>query len=547
MTPEELELKTNGNYTSLYYAAQSKIVTIAEEMVKKNRNLPLIPKDDIQVLPLYAAIKTGNRDMVSYLYSVTSIKDMDSADLIQLLNATISTDLYDTSHKILNTLKLTTEEKELHLWSPLKLLARKPSGIGNKSQPSVWERCLNSCFRGRFCNKAMMKASAHQLVDRLLKELREDKNFSTLVPQYKLLVVEAAKVGNVEFLIILIRSYPHLIWEFDEEYGTLFHVAIKHRQERVFTLIYELGVLKDNLASLYAEGNKSMLHLVEELPSSDRLNIVSGAALQMQRELLWFREIEKIVPKSSVNGPIGPEEKPPRDIFVKTHEELQKNGEQWMRNTANSCMVVAALIATVVFPAAFTVPGGNNQETGIPMFLETIWFTVFFVSNAVAMLFSSSSILVFLSILTSRYTENDFLRSLPRRLAWGLTTLVISIVGMLIAFIAACFLVFKSKNSVMIRIIIVAVPVVPISLFVILHFRLWFDIVQSAFCSKRFLFKTHNRLFIPSQQRLHTTETKNDNQTGHNDINQVRFTSPTTSHPIPLGGIRPNYEQGSSV
>ncbi|KAF5444705.1 hypothetical protein F2P56_033815 [Juglans regia] len=151
----------------------------------------------------------------------------------------------------------------------------------------------------------------------------------------------------------------------------------------------------------------------------------------MQRELLWFQEIEKIVPKSSVNGPIGPEEKPPRDIFVKTHEELQKNGEQWMRNTANSCMLVAALIATVVFPAAFTVPGGNNQETGIPIFLETSWFT--------------------------------------------------------------------------------------------------------------------NRLFIPSQQRLHAMETKNDNQTGHNDRNQVRFTSTTTSHPIPLGGIRPNYEQGSSV
>ncbi|KAG2663324.1 hypothetical protein I3760_16G023700 [Carya illinoinensis] len=512
MVPEDLELKTKGNYTSLYYAAQSEIVTIAEEMVKKNKNLPLIPEDDIQVLPLYAAIKTGNRDMVSYLYSVTPIEILASADLIQLLNATISTDLYDVALKILDTLKLAPAEKE-YLWFPLKLLARKPSGIGNKSQPSVWERCLNSCVKGWFCNKAMMQASAHQLVDRLLKQLGEDKNFSTLLPQLKPLVVEAAKVGNVEFLIILIRSYPDLIWEVDEEYGTLFHVAIKHRQERVFNLIYEIGVLKDNLASLYAEGNKSMLHLVEELPSSDRLNIVSGAALQMQRELLWFQEIEKIVPKSYVNGP---EEQPPRDIFVKTHEKLLKNGEEWMRNTANSCMLVAALIATVVFPTAFTVPGGNNQETGIPMFLETNWFTVFFGSNAIAMLFSSSSILIFLSILTSRYTEKDFLISLPLRLALGLTTLVISIVGMLIAFIAACFLVFKSKKCVPIRIIIVAVPAIPISLFGILHYRLWFDIFLSAFCSKRFLFRSQNRLFNSKPASL-ALEIMNGNQTGHND------------------------------
>ncbi|XP_035541949.1 ankyrin repeat-containing protein ITN1-like [Juglans regia] len=495
MTPKELELTTNQNCTALYFAAQSEIVTIAEEMVKKNRNLPSIFPDCIYNLPLFVAIvSTGNRDMVSYLYSVTPIDGLASADLMQLLMASISSDLYDTALKILDTLKLEHEEKKL-LWDPLEMLARKPSEIiGNKSRPSVWEKCLNSCFRGRFCNKAMMQASAHHLVYCLWKELG-DENFSSTAVQYHMqLLREAAQVGNVEFLVILIRSYPDLIWQVDVGYGTLFHVAIKHRQERVFNLIYEIGVLKGNLATVYEPKRSSdMLHLAGELPSSDRLNIVSGAALQMQRELLWFQEIEKIVPKSYVNMK-NRKGKAPRDIFVKTHEELQKNGEKWMKGTANSCMLVAALIATVVFPAAFTVPGGNNQETGIPIFLESNWFTVFFISDAVAMLFSSSSILVFLSILTSRYTEKDFLVSLPRRLAIGLSTLLISIIGMLIAFTAACFLVFKGKTGVPIR-IIVGAPAVPISLFVILHYALWLDIFRSAFCSKRFLFRSQNMLF----------------------------------------------------
>ncbi|XP_040998947.1 ankyrin repeat-containing protein At5g02620-like [Juglans microcarpa x Juglans regia] len=458
MTPEQLEVKTKpSNCTALYFAAQSEIVTIAEVMVKKNKYLPLIPKDAIEFLPLYAAIKTGNRDMVSYLYSVTPIQELNSLDHINLLNATISTDLYDMAHKILDILKPAPEEKK-YLWLSLEMLAKKPSEIGSKSQPSAWERRLNSCFSGRFCNKALMQASAHHLVDRLWKRLIEDDTYFSPTAvghdQHMMkLVVEAAKVGNVEFLIILIRSYPDLIWQVDEEYGSLFHVAVKHRQERVFNLIYEIGVLKDNLASLYAEGNKSMLHLAGELPSTDRLNIVSGAALQMQRELLWFQEIEKIVPKSLIDD-TNKKGETPRDIFARTHEELQKNGEEWMKNTANSCMVVAALIATVVFPAAFTVPGCDNQETGIPIFLESNWFTLFLVSDAVAMLFSSPSILVFLTILTSRYTEKDFLKSLPLRLALGLAMLLISIVGMLIAFSAACFLVFKSKTSVPIRIIV---------------------------------------------------------------------------------------------
>ncbi|XP_042964508.1 uncharacterized protein LOC122298705 [Carya illinoinensis] len=144
MEPKQLELKANNGRTmALYFAAQTKIVKIAEVMVKKNKKLPSIfPKASIKNLPLYAAIVTGNRDMVSYLYSVTPIEDLVSSDRIKLLKAAISTDLYDTALKILNTF----EEKKLHFWSdPLKMLARKPSEIGSKSQPSLWERCLYSC------------------------------------------------------------------------------------------------------------------------------------------------------------------------------------------------------------------------------------------------------------------------------------------------------------------------------------------------------------------------------------------------------------------
>lgn len=73
----------------------------------------------------------------------------------------------------------------------------------------------------------------------------------------------------------------------------------------------------------------------------------------------------------------------PKELFRATHKNLQKAGEKWMKKTAKSCMLVATLIATVVFTAAFTVPGGN-QERGLPIFLESNLFTVFFVSDAVA-------------------------------------------------------------------------------------------------------------------------------------------------------------------
>ena len=118
----------------------------------------------------------------------------------------------------------------------------------------------------------------------------------------------------------------------------------------------------------------------------------------------------------------------PWDLFTTEHENLRRDGEKWMKDTANNCMLVATLITTVVFTTAFTVPGGNNQDTGIAIFHTTKWFRVFFISDAIALVFSSSSILMFLSILTSRFTEMDFLVSLPSKLVLGLTTLFFPIV-----------------------------------------------------------------------------------------------------------------------
>lgn len=95
----------------------------------------------------------------------------------------------------------------------------------------------------------------------------------------------------------------------------------------------------------------------------------------------------------------------PSDLFTKAHQGLQEAGEKWMKDISNSCMIVATLIATVVFAAAFTLPGGENQQTGPPVLLGSNWFMVFFRSDAIAFISSTTSISIFLSILTSRYTE----------------------------------------------------------------------------------------------------------------------------------------------
>ncbi|PWA96999.1 ankyrin repeat-containing domain, PGG domain protein [Artemisia annua] len=133
-------------------------------------------------------------------------------------------------------------------------------------------------------------------------------------------------------------------------------------------------------------------------------------------------------------------------VFTREHRELVTEGEKWIKATAESYTITAALIITIVFAAAITVPGGNNQDTGIPTFSNNKAFTIFAISDAISLFTSTTSLLMFLSILTARFSEEYFLFNLPTKLIIGLATLFISTTAMIVAFGATLFLVFLSKQ-----------------------------------------------------------------------------------------------------
>ncbi|KAK0608041.1 hypothetical protein LWI29_024639 [Acer saccharum] len=173
----------------------------------------------------------------------------------------------------------------------------------------------------------------------------------------------------------------------------------------------------------------------------------------------------------------------PRELFTIEHKKILYSGEEWMKNTAKSCMVVATLIATVVFSTAFTVPGDNNEKIGIPLRLMETAFRVFAISDAIAFSSSSISIIMFLSILTSGYIEMDFQRFLPLKLMVGLCALFISVIAMMITFSSTFFLVYHEKSN-SIPIVTFMFVSVLITLFVILQYPLLRDIIYTAYRSR---------------------------------------------------------------
>lgn len=128
------------------------------------------------------------------------------------------------------------------------------------------------------------------------------------------------------------------------------------------------------------------------------------------------------------------------DLFEETHADQHKKAQKWVKETAGSCSTLSILVATVVFTAAFTVPGGND-DYGFPHFLRVPLFYVFAVMDVISLALSLSSFVMFLSVLTSTFEPDDFLRSMPRKMGAGFFFLFVSVLTSMVTFSAALLLI----------------------------------------------------------------------------------------------------------
>ncbi|KAF9599588.1 hypothetical protein IFM89_001084 [Coptis chinensis] len=172
----------------------------------------------------------------------------------------------------------------------------------------------------------------------------------------------------------------------------------------------------------------------------------------------------------------------PQEVFAMNHKDLAKAGEHWMKETAGACITVAILVATVVFAAAFTVPGGLDNDTGAPYFKDSNLLMFFIISDTLSLFTSCTSLLMLIAIFTSsRYREEDFLISLPKKWIIGVTTLLISIASMMVAFCASLFIVLHHSRFAWVAIPCTLLASVPLTLFILLQFPLLVEVVSSTY------------------------------------------------------------------
>ncbi|XP_026425181.1 uncharacterized protein LOC113321480 isoform X2 [Papaver somniferum] len=395
---------------------------------------------------------------------------------------------------------------------PDNLNYTKADGSSKVSSSDIYKGIIMSYLtRANVVKRLYNQKLVHQQATALIKQMLVEISRSTTLLQFlndnPNIMNMAIKHGIIEFIAECLELNANL--NFDWISGeTMIKRAIIERNEMIVNLIFKFGDklgLKIYLAAGLDKDQNTLLHYAAKLAPLSKLSLVSGAALQMQREMQWFKGVESVLWEShryerNKTGETA------QLIFTAEHKDLVKEGRDWLKDTSGSCMIVGALIATVSFAAAFTVPGGNfsdsnNPMEGTPIFLGKSAFTVFAVSDALAFFSSITSVLMFLAIYTSRFAEIDFLKSLPQNLILGLATLFISMAALLVGFGASLFIVVGSRFA-QALIPITLFSCCPLGFFAMMQIPLFVEMVHSTYWGS--LFREHRYIDLSSM--------KNDNK-----------------------------------
>ncbi|THG13995.1 hypothetical protein TEA_022768 [Camellia sinensis var. sinensis] len=270
-------------------------------------------------------------------------------------------------------------------------------------------------------------------------------------------ILIAAKNGIRELVEKNLHLFPEAMYDTNPEGKNVMHIALENRKIEVYKALTDWTLIKDLLHHNDKTGNNALHHAarVGKYPPW----MAPKAVLKMQYEIKWFESIKRPLPKNMLAHQNN-EGKTPYQTFMETHEDLVKNDTDWLMKTTDSCTLVAALIATVAFATSASLPGGINGDNGEPFLQQDRMFEVFAISSLVALCFSLTAVLMFLSILTS-HEAMDFHVYLPRKLLIGLTALFISIASMLVSFCGGHFFVLRKivKQAQVVEYLVAFLPV----------------------------------------------------------------------------------------
>ncbi|XP_035545899.1 uncharacterized protein LOC118348406 [Juglans regia] len=412
---EGLAMHDCDGFTALISAAVLGKCRMAECMLQKYPDLISIRDSKRNRLPVAWAIEFRQREMARRLYNLTREEDMIPQDNDQEIQYTNTATLINNAIYI-GALGMRTpssapapiSETRLNVSNREQRQSNIHEDQNNRSVLSATFRyivsgVLNLCGITQLMEMKKIHVQYNELISQMCSVISESNTQQRKKGQVNGAILKAAENGNFVLVSKMLEADPQLLWIRDDIKGNnIFMLSVLHRHEKIFSILYGLDTMKTYFTCLQDVDRNSILHMAGMIDQeSTRVNQIQGTAFQMQRELQWFKEVERIVYPQFKETTNKLDRLTARQLFTKNHIDMKKKGEKWMKGTALSCTVVGALIITSMFAVAFRQPQDGNNDPRLLM--------LFIISDALSLFSSSTSVLMFLGILTSRYAEEDFL------------------------------------------------------------------------------------------------------------------------------------------
>ncbi|KAB1220606.1 hypothetical protein CJ030_MR3G015859 [Morella rubra] len=277
-------------YTALARATSSGDFQMIQCMIDKNPKLVSIPEKSVGSILVVISMCFDSKELSHYLYLRTPLMDLEPEKGHQGASL-ISFAIY--------TLTLDREQR-----SPLYVLASKaslcfgsagftPSTLSPTKSKSTfgklaWFDIVEKVFK-QLSEMKLLHVQSQELLSRICKPIStlnaEARNNGGVYAA----IFRAIKEGNFEFVYKIVRANPDLLYAIEyPTKRTIFMLAVLHRQAKIFSLIYELQQIKTSLSGSDSSYN-NILHMAGIFTMSTPIQHIRGAALQMQRELQWFK------------------------------------------------------------------------------------------------------------------------------------------------------------------------------------------------------------------------------------------------------------------
>ncbi|XP_034698727.1 uncharacterized protein LOC117924244 isoform X2 [Vitis riparia] len=221
-----------------------------------------------------------------------------------------------------------------------------------------------------------------------------------------------ATMSDIKLIVKAVLNFqPEALEHTNKEGLNILHVAILYRRIDIFDALIKFEVLARRLLSATDNEGNSILHMVSQKRKSQASEKMQSPALQLREELLLFEKVKSAC-KMHFSNLLIKDQQTAEELFAAKNEKLHQEAKEWLMRTTENCTILSVFIATVAFAAAYTVPGGPDESTGIPILNSKPFFEVFIVADVISLTMALTSVVAFGATINLMMTDS------PKNVVW---------------------------------------------------------------------------------------------------------------------------------